>query len=207
MASLYEKYLLPRFINCACGVRVVARQRKKIVPEASGDVLELGIGPGHNLSFYDPLRVRKVSAVEPSDEMRAMAQAAPRPEGLKVELLSGVAEALPFADQSFDSIVCTYTLCTVADPQATLREARRVLKPGGAFLFCEHGLSPDPKVQRWQKRIDPLWKRLAGGCHLSRPVAKTIEAGGFKIERLDSRYLPGSPRFAGWNEWGRATAA
>ncbi|MCR5877206.1 class I SAM-dependent methyltransferase [Phenylobacterium sp. J367] len=119
----------------------------------------------------------------------------------------GTAEALPFEDGSFDTVVCTFTLCSVCTPMAALAEARRVLKPGGRFLFCEHGLAPDPDVVKWQRRIEPVWKRIAGGCHLSRPVSKAIAAAGFRLEGVETMYLPKTPRWAGWNEWGAATPA
>ncbi|MFO1118314.1 MAG: class I SAM-dependent methyltransferase [Beijerinckiaceae bacterium] len=204
MGSLYERYALPRLISCACGGKVFARQRRKVVPMAEGRVLEVGIGSGLNLPFYDPVRVESVTGVDPSAELRAMAEAAPRPDGLTVSVEAGAGERLPFADHSFDTLVCTYTLCSVGAVEAVLAEIRRVLKPGGSYLFCEHGLAPDASVARWQERLDPLWKRIAGNCHLSRPVAATIAANGFVIEETASMYLPGTPRFAGWNEWGRA---
>ena len=207
MASLYERYVLPKLLCCACGGRVFARQRKKLVPRAEGRVLEIGVGGGLNLAFYDTARVTSVTGVDPSPELRAIAEQAPRADGLKVTIAPGAGEALPFADASFDTIVCTYTLCSVGAVERVLAEARRVLKPGGAYLFCEHGLAPDANVARWQKRLDPLWKRVAGNCHLSRPVGETIAANGFVIEDIETMYLPKTPRFAGWNEWGRARAA
>jgi ubiquinone/menaquinone biosynthesis C-methylase UbiE len=123
---------------------------------------------------------------------------------LAVEVLDGEAEGLPFDVGAFDTVVCTFTLCSVRSPQASLTEARRVLKPGGQFLFSEHGLSPDPKVERWQRRVEPLWTRLAGGCHLTRPVAATIEAAGFSLQKLETMYLPKVPKILGWCEWGAA---
>jgi SAM-dependent methyltransferase len=204
MASFYERHLLPRLIGCACGARPIQRQRAKVVPGASGRVLELGIGGGLNLAFYDPAKVASVIGVDPSDALRARARAAPRPAGLEVEILEGHAESLPFEAASFDTVVCTFTLCSVGSPANALAEARRVLKPDGRFLFSEHGLAPDLAVQRWQRRLEPLWKRLAGGCHLTRPVAGTIEQAGFAIESVESMYLPGAPRAMGWSEWGCA---
>ena len=204
MASFYERHLLPRLIGCACGARPIQRQRAKVVPDARGRVLELGIGSGLNLAFYDPAKVASVTGVDPSDALRARARAAPRPAGLEVEILGGQAESLPFEPASFDTVVCTFTLCSVGSPASALAEARRVLKPGGRFLFSEHGLAPDLAVQRWQRRLEPLWKRLAGGCHLTRPVAGTIEQAGFAIESVESMYLPGAPRAMGWSEWGCA---
>lgn len=204
--GFYDRYILPKFLACACGAKPIAKQRAKVVPRAEGRVLELGMGGGLNLAFYDPAKVSVVEGVDPSAELRALAEAAPRPEGLKVALQAGRAEALPFEDNSFDTVVCTFTLCSVGDGAAALAEARRVLKPTGSFLFCEHGLAPDADVVKWQRRIEPVWKALAGGCHLTRPVSTAITAAGFTLADLQTMYLPGTPRFAGWNEWGSAKA-
>ena len=204
--GFYDRYILPKFLACACGAKPIAKQRAKVVPRAQGRVLELGMGGGLNLAFYDPAKVSVVEGVDPSAELRALAEAAPRPEGLKVALQAGRAEALPFEDNSFDTVVCTFTLCSVGDGAAALAEARRVLKPTGSFLFCEHGLAPDADVVKWQRRIEPVWKALAGGCHLTRPVSTAITAAGFTLADLQTMYLPGTPRFAGWNEWGSAKA-
>jgi ubiquinone/menaquinone biosynthesis C-methylase UbiE len=204
MASLYDRYVLPKILNLACATRPVMKQRAKIVPKAQGRVLELGIGMGRNLAFYDPAKVSEVKGVDPSPELRALAAAAERPAGLSVSIEDGTAEALPFEDASFDTVVCTFTLCSVCGPAAALAEARRVLKPSGRFLFCEHGLAPDEPIARWQRRLDPVWSRLFGGCHLTRPVAATIGSAGFALESVHTMYLPGTPRFAGWNEWGSA---
>ncbi|MDR3512490.1 MAG: class I SAM-dependent methyltransferase [Caulobacteraceae bacterium] len=207
MTSFYDRHIMPRLIGCACASRPIMRQRAKVVPLAEGRVLELGIGGGLNLAFYDPARVASVTGVDPSAELRARAVAAPRPEGLAVEVREGTAEALPFEDASFDSVVCTFTLCSVHAPPAALAEARRVLRPGGRLFFCEHGLAPDEGVARWQRRVEPFWKAIAGGCHLTRPVAGSIQAAGFRIEGLKTLYLPRTPRIAGWNEWGAAVPA
>ncbi|MCA3720874.1 class I SAM-dependent methyltransferase [Phenylobacterium sp.] len=204
MASWYERTILPKFLACACSGPEMMRQRGRLVPRASGRVLELGVGMGLNLVFYDPDRVSSVSGVDPAPELRAMAEAAPRPEGLPVEILAGVAEDLPFEAASFDSVVCTFTLCSVHSPERALAEARRVLKPGGRLFYCEHGLSPDVDVARWQRRIEPLWERLAGGCRLTRPILPLIEGAGFSALDAESAYLPKVPRFAGWNVLGEA---
>lgn len=205
MASFYDRFILPKLLTCACSSSPMMRQRAKIVPRASGRVLELGIGMGLNLSFYDPATVSAVVGVDPAAELRAAASAAPRDPRLAVIIEDGTAEALPFADASFDSVVCTFTLCSVHTPAAALAEARRVLKPSGRLLFCEHGLAPDAGVARWQRRIEPIWKRIAGGCHLTRPIASAIAAAGFKLDRVESMYVPKTPRIAAWNEWGVAT--
>lgn len=204
MVSFYDRHILPHVINCACGAKPIRYQRRKVVPRVSGRVLELGIGGGRNLPFYDPAKVASVTGVDPSEGLRRMALAAPRPDGLTVDVRDGAAENLPFGNGEFDTVVCTFTLCSVASPSAALAEARRVLKPGGDLWFSEHGLSPDPEVERWQRRIEPVWKRLAGGCHLTRPVAATIAAAGFTLVERETMYLPGTPRPMGWAEWGLA---
>jgi len=204
MSAFYDRYVLPHVIGCACGSRPIQRQRAKVVPRARGRVLELGIGGGLNLAFYDPTTVSEVIGIDPSEGLRLKALAAPRPAGLRVEVLSGEAEHLPFEAAAFDTVVCTFTLCSVASPAAVLAEARRVLRPDGRFLFSEHGLAPDPDVVTWQRRLEPFWTPLAGGCHLTRPVAASIRAAGFVIEDVDQMYLPKAPRPLGWCEWGAA---
>jgi SAM-dependent methyltransferase len=207
MASLWQSYFVPRLICTFCAGPSIMKQRAKIVPLASGRVLELGIGGGLNLAFYDPARVSEVVGVDPSPELRARAEQAARPEGLAVSVRAGAAESLPFADARFDCVVCTFTLCSVASPGAAAAEARRVLKPGGRLLYCEHGLAPDADVVKWQRRLEPMWRPFAGGCHLTRPITAPIEAAGFSLGERKSMYLPGAPRWAGWNEWGEALAA
>jgi ubiquinone/menaquinone biosynthesis C-methylase UbiE len=204
MTSLYDRFLLPKVLNLACGAKPIMKQRAKIVPQAEGRVLELGVGLGRNLAFYDADKVTDLVGVDPSPELRDLALAAPRDPRLPVRIEAGAAEALPFEDKSFDTVVCTFTLCSVCGPPQALAEARRVLKPGGLFLFCEHGLAPDADVVKWQRRVEPFWKRIAGGCHLTRPVASALAGAGFQMEKVETMYLPGTPRFAGWNEWGAA---
>jgi SAM-dependent methyltransferase len=207
MASWYERNILPKLLCCACGAPAFREQRLRMAPRARGRVLELGVGGGLNLAFYDPALATSVIGVDPSAELRALAEAAPRPEGLAVEIAAGEAENLPFADASFDTVLCTFTLCSVRSPAAALAEARRVLKPQGQFLFCEHGLSPDAGVSRWQRRIEPLWKRLAGGCHLTRPVTAAIAAAGFALDEGRQFYFDKTPRPLGWCEQGVARPA
>ena len=207
MTSFYDRHIMPRLIGCACASNPIMRQRAKVVPLATGRVLELGIGGGLNLAYYDPTKVSEVCGVDPSHALRDRAADAERPEGLKVTIQPGVAEALPFDSASFDTVVCTYTLCSVRSPAETLSEALRALKPGGRFLFCEHGLAPDEGVARWQRRIEPIWRKIAGDCHLTRAVGPTITAGGFAIENIDTMYVPNTPKIAGWQEWGVAVKA
>jgi len=205
MASWYERRILPHVIKFGCGCPALSEYRAEVVSQAKGRVLELGFGAGANLNFYEPASVSELVGIEPSAELRAIAAAAPRADGLNVRFQDGIAEALPFDDASFDTVICTFTLCTVAEPYKVLQEARRTLRPGGLFLFCEHGASPDAGVAKWQHRLDPVWQRLFGGCHLTRPVGSSIERH-FAINELKSRYQPKMPRIAGWVEWGRAVA-
>ncbi len=207
MASFYDRFILPKVLGCACSSSPIMRQRKKVVPRAAGRVLELGVGLGLNLALYDPDRVSAVIGVDPAAELRTVALAAPRDPRLALAVEDGDAQALPFEDRSFDTVVCTFTLCSVHTPAAALAEARRVLRPEGRLLFCEHGLAPDAGTARWQRRIEPIWKRIAGGCHLTRPISSAIAAAGFRIEDLDSMYVPKTPKIAAWNEWGSATPA
>jgi ubiquinone/menaquinone biosynthesis C-methylase UbiE len=207
MASFYDRFVLPHLLKAACSSRPVMRQRGKVVPRATGRVLELGVGMGLNLAFYDPQAVSSVIGVDPAPELRAIALAAPRDPRLDLDVQDGDAEALPFEDASFDTVVCTFTLCSVCTPAAALAEARRVLKRSGRLLYCEHGLAPDEGVAVWQRRIEPVWKAIAGGCHLTRPVGSAIAAAGFRLAETESMYVPKTPKIAAWNEWGVATPA
>ncbi|HUP92902.1 MAG TPA: class I SAM-dependent methyltransferase [Solimonas sp.] len=202
----YDRYLLPWVIDLACGIRPVQRQRRKVVPLAHGEVLEIGVGTGRNLAFYDRARVTRLCALDPAPQMHRLARKRATAAGLEVELLVLPADRIPAADASFDCVVCTYTLCTIPEPVPALREMRRVLRPGGELLFCEHGLAPDPGVRRWQARLTPAWKPLAGGCHLDRDIPGLLHEGGFALREMDAMYLPG-PRPLTYNYWGRAVAA
>jgi ubiquinone/menaquinone biosynthesis C-methylase UbiE len=195
--------MVPRLIGFCCSQPPVMRRRAEVVPQAAGEVLELGAGGGANLPLYDRSRVTGVTGIDPSEGLIALAHArmAPADRGF-FHLEMGVAEELPFPAAHFDTVVSTFTLCSVADPARALAEAARVLKPGGVLLFLEHGLSPEPAVAKWQRRIEPLWKPIAGGCHLTRPVTSSVEAAGFRVADRHGRYMEKSPRFAAWVEWG-----
>ena len=182
------------------------RQREKLVPLASGRVLEVGMGSGLNLPFYDARRVTNVWGLEPAPEMSKMASAAVEAVALDVEFVSAGGEQIPLDSESFDTVLMTFTLCTIPDAERALREIARVLKRGGQLLFCEHGAAPDAGVRRWQNRINPLWRRLAGGCHLNRDIPGLIRRGGFEITRMDTMYIPGW-RPASFNYWGAAAKA
>lgn len=196
--SIYDRYFLPRIIDCACGMRQVRGLRAALLPEAQGVVIEPGFGSGLNLEFYDSKRVSKVIAIEPSQEILALAKARIAAVPFAVEPKIAGAEQRAVPDASADTAVLSFTLCTVGDPQAALANLRAALKPGGRLLFCEHGAAPDAGVRRWQDRLDRVWGRFAGGCHLNRDPAALIEAAGFRIRSMQRRYLPGAPRFAAY---------
>ncbi len=188
---LYDRYLLPYLIDCACGMGEVMKVRAQVVPQAQGRVLEIGIGSGLNLAFYDADQVSVIVGVDPSAAMQKLARQRAARIAIPVEMIALELGQIQAAAASFDSIVCTFTLCTIPDAVAALREMRRVLKPGGRLLFCEHGLAPDAPVVRWQNRLTPYWKPLAGGCHLNRDIPALLTAGGFRVGQLLSSYLPG----------------
>jgi ubiquinone/menaquinone biosynthesis C-methylase UbiE len=205
--SFYSRHILPMLLNCACGAKPIRYQRRKIVPRAEGVVLELGFGSGLNLPFYDAAKVSKVYALEPEEGMLARARRVAREAPLPVEILPERAEALSLPAASVDTVLVTYSLCTIPDPVTALEGARRALKPGGKLLFCEHGLAPDEPVRRRQRAIEPLWRRIAGGCHLARDIPAIVADAGFVIADQEAMYLPSTPRFAGYNVWGSAVPA
>jgi len=201
--GLYSKYILPRVIHLACGLKPNMRQREKVVPRAHGRVLEVGIGSGLNLPYYDAARVSKVWGLDPSPEMIRMARRAAAGLPFEVEFIGLPGEEIPLDEGSIDTVVVTYTLCSIPDTAAALGQIRRILRPGGELLFCEHGAAPDASVRRWQDRLNPAWMRLGGGCNLNRPIPALIEAGGFTIQSLETMYLPGW-RPVSFNYWGAA---
>jgi ubiquinone/menaquinone biosynthesis C-methylase UbiE len=203
--GFYDRHILPRLLDAAMSAKPITYQRKKVVPRAEGRVLEIGFGAGHNLPFYDAGKVELIWALEPAAEMRARAGDRAAASPIPLEFLGLPSEKIPLDDASADTILITYTLCTIPDVTAALSEMRRVMKPAGRMIFCEHGTAPDASVARWQRRITPVWKAMAGGCHVGRPIPKLIEDGGFKVEDMQTMYLPGTPRFAGFNYWGSAS--
>ncbi len=206
MSNWWDRNVVPRLIGCACTQPEVMHDRAKVVPFASGDVLELGCG-APNLDFYNRNNVRSLSGVDPSAELLTRAKLALESKGMTANFIPGIAEALPFANNSFDCVVTTFTLCSVQDPQAALSEAKRVLKPGGRLLFVEHGRAPDTDAAAWQRRIEPVWKRIAGGCHLTRPVTQAISDAGFVCNAPQGHYMKRTPKWLGWVEWGEARLA
>jgi len=204
--GLYSRYIAPGLVDCACGTKPIAYQRRKIIPRATGVVLEIGAGGGRNFALYDREKVERVIALEPDAAMVKRGKAR-QPEGLALDWLQRGAEDAGLAPGSIDTIVTTYTLCTIPDAVGALAALKRALKPEGQLLFCEHGLAPDADVTKWQRRIEPVWRPLAGGCHLTRDVEAMIGAAGWRIQEAERMYLPGTPRFAGYNVWGAARPA
>ena len=203
----YDRFVLPLIINCACGAKPIRYQRRKIVPRAEGVVLELGFGSGLNLPYYDSSKVSRVYALEPEEGMLVRGRKVARTARVPIEFLAERAEDLSLPAASVDTVLVTYSLCTITDPIAALRGAKRVLKPGGRLLFCEHGLAPDAEVQRSQRALEPIWRRIAGGCRLTRDIPALIGQAGFRIADLETMYLPSTPRFAGYNFWGSGQIA
>jgi len=201
--GFYDTYLLPKLVHGVCGLKPAMKQREKIVPLAEGRVLEIGIGSGLNIPFYKPDKVSHLWGIDPSPEMWAIAQKNAREHHLVAEFIECGAESIPLDSHSADTVVMTYTMCTIPDVASALHEIRRVLKPGGKLLFCEHGKAPDASVRRWQNRINPVWKKLGGGCNLNRPIAILLEASGFRSDDMQTMYIPGW-KPACFNYWGTA---
>ncbi|MEK6219115.1 MAG: class I SAM-dependent methyltransferase [Psychrobacter sp.] len=187
----YERYVLPKLIDVACSTGNVMKARSKIVPQALGEVLEVGIGSGLNLQFYDPKKVSSIIGIDPAAQMQTLARKRATAISIPVEVIAVDVQGIHADIDRFDTIVMTFTLCSIDDPILALREMARVLKPGGRLLFCEHGLAPDSSIERWQHRLTPFWKPMAGGCHLDRDIPALIKAGGFFIDELSEEYLPG----------------
>jgi len=203
--GLYAERILPHLIDLACSTKPTRKQREKIVPLASGDVLEIGFGSGLNLPFYDRERVRRIWGLEPSAGMRRKAAPQVASSGLDVEIIDLPGEEIPLEPDSVDTVLVTYSLCTIPDAGAALEGMRRVLKPGGRLLYCEHGRAPDAAVYRWQDRLNPGWCALAGGCNMNRDIPGLIEAAGFRIKSDERMYIPGI-RVLSYNYWGSAVA-
>jgi ubiquinone/menaquinone biosynthesis C-methylase UbiE len=205
--KFYETYILPHVINCVCSLKPIMGQRQKVVPLARGRVLEVGIGTALNLPYYDRSKVDGLWGLEPSAGMRRAAQKNLRRSAIEVQWLPLSAGRIPLAEGAVDTVLLTYTLCTIPDWREALAEMRRVLHPDGRLIFCEHGAAPDAAIRQWQTRLTPLWQAIAGGCHLGRPIPRYLEEAGFRILTLEAAYLPGVPKIAGYNYWGLAAKA
>jgi len=187
--GFYGDFVLPRLLDLAMSNRQLLPFRERVIGAAGGRVLEIGVGSGRNLPFYRS-PAAEILALEPSPKLVAMARGTARRD-VPVRFLEASAEAIPLDDDSIDSVVTTWTLCSIPHAVSALGEMRRVLRPGGRLLFAEHGLAPSASVRRWQRRLTPAWRRLSGGCHLDRPIRSLIEDAGFRIDRIDTGYVPG----------------
>jgi SAM-dependent methyltransferase len=201
--GLYDRYLLPKLVHLACGQGPTMKQRQKVVPLAAGRVLEIGIGSGLNIPFYNSQQVEHLWGLDPSAEMWSIAQKNAEEHHLDVEFIQSSAESIPLEENSADSVLMTFTMCTIPDVDSAMAEIRRVLKPSGKLIFCEHGTAPDENVRRWQNRLNPVWKALSGGCNLNRPIDDLLRSSGFESTDLETMYLPGW-KPGTFNYWGTA---
>jgi len=202
--GFYDRHILPHVLDCACATKPIRKQREKIIPLAHGDVVEIGIGSGHNLPYYDQDKVTKLIGIDP--DANVWKKAAPNRAKFHkpLERLGLSGESIPLPDACADTVVVTYSLCTIPDPVKALVEMKRLLKPGAKLLFCEHGQAPDANVHTWQTRIDPMWKRIAGGCHSGRNIPSLLKSAGLKIDVMEEMYIPG-PKILSYNYWGQAS--
>lgn len=201
--GLYDKYVLPNAIVWACKQKSSMKQREKIIPLAIGNVLEIGIGSGLNLPFYDKNKVTHLTAIDPSAAIWKKNSFDTNTLGFKFDFMEAFSENIPAENNSFDTVVITYVLCTIQDTDKAFDEIKRVLKKDGKLLFCEHGKAPDKKIVRWQNMLNPFWKKIGGGCNLNRDIPFMIERNGFKILKLEKMYIPGW-KPASFNYWGIA---
>ena len=202
--GFYNKHILPCCLDKACGIGPITRQREKVVPLAEGVVLEIGIGSGQNLPHYNTSKVRKIIGVDPDEHIWKRSEKRRSDCLIPIERIGLSGEDIPLDNNTADSVVVTYSLCTIPDPVKALLEMKRILKPGGKILFSEHGKAPDAKVHRWQNRIDPVWKKLAGGCHSGRDIPDLFRQAELTLDSLQEMYIPG-PRVLSYNYWGIAS--
>jgi len=201
----YEKFVLPKVLDVCCSTKPITYQRNKIVPNAEGTILEIGIGSGLNIPYYQKSNIKKIYGLDPSPELCEMAKKAAHNNEIKIDFLIEGSEEIKLPSQSIDTVLITYTLCSIPNPNDALKEMKRVLKHDGKILFCEHGAAPDLNVFKWQNRINPLWGKLFGGCNINRDIPSIILNSGFKINNLEQMYLPSTPKIVGYNYWGCAT--
>ena len=204
MKKFYEKYVLPKIINCACGTKPILIQRQKIVPSASGVILEIGVGSGVNIPYYSNSNVKKLIGLDLQQDNWDRTYKVAKKSNISIDLLQGDGEELPIPNNSIDTVLITYTMCTIPNVQRSLAEIKRVLNREGKLLFCEHGLAPDKNVQKWQNKLNPIWKKCLGGCNLNRNIPELVLKSGFSFESISEMYIPSTPKFIGYNYWGTA---
>lgn len=202
--SWYEKFFLPKVCNKCCSTKPINYQRNKVVPLAKGIVLEIGIGSGLNIPFYNKNNIEKIIGLDPSEELNFLANKVAKKNNIEIDFIISGAEDIALPDNSIDTILITYTLCTIPDLDNSMAEMKRVLKSDGKFIFCEHGIAPDQNIVKWQSRINPIWKAIMGGCNINRNIPKIISDGGFDITNISEMYLPSTPKIVGYNYWGVA---
>ena len=201
----YEKYILPKMLDCCCSTKPINYQRNKIVPKASGTILEVGIGSGLNIPFYQKSEIKKVYGLDPSEELCDMAKKTAQNLDISVDFLINGAEEINLKSDTIDTVLITYTMCSIPNINEALKEIKRVMKADAKFIFCEHGIAPDKNIMKWQNRINPLWSKLFGGCNINKDIPEILNTNGFKIKSLDQMYLPNTPKIVGYNYWGQAT--
>ena len=202
--SLYSKYILPKVLDFCCATKPIRKQREKVVPLCKGIVLEIGSGSGLNFPYYKTSKVKKIFALEPDKEMIELARQETKKSSIEITFLQEYAERISLKDNSVDTILLTYSLCTIPDPISALKEMKRVLRSNGSLVYCEHGMAPESSIRKWQNRLNPINSYFSGGCNLNRNITQLITESGFKIRKSETMYLPGTTKLIGYNYWGTA---
>ena len=202
--SLYSKYILPKVLDFCCATKPIRKQREKVVPLCKGIVLEIGSGSGLNFPYYKTSKVKKIFALEPDKEMIELARQETKKSSIEITFLQEYAERISLKDNSIDTILLTYSLCTIPDPISALKEMKRVLRSNGCLVYCEHGMAPESSIRKWQNRLNPINSYFSGGCNLNRNITQLITESGFKIQKSETMYLPGTTKLVGYNYWGTA---
>ena len=202
--GLYSKYILPKVLDFCCATKPIRKQREKVVPLCKGIVLEIGSGSGLNFPFYKTSKVKNIYALEPDKEMIELARQETKKCPVEISFLQEYAERISLKDNSVDTILLTYSLCTIPDPMSALKEMKRVLRSNGCLVYCEHGMAPESSIRKWQNRLNPINSYFSGGCNLNRNITQLITESGFKIQKSETMYLPGTTKLIGYNYWGTA---
>ena len=202
--SLYSKYILPKVLDFCCATKPIRKQREKVVPLCKGIVLEIGSGSGLNFPYYKTSKIKKIFALDPDKEMIELARQETKKSSIEITFLQEYAERISLKDNSVDTILLTYSLCTIPDPISALKEMKRVLRSNGCLVYCEHGMAPESSIRKWQNRLNPINSYFSGGCNLNRNITQLITESGFKIQKSETMYLPGTTKLVGYNYWGTA---